>query len=113
MKLRILFFAVMLVAPAISYAAEQVTVSYTDGKSDTGELVDQNPDKLVLRVTVGGNHVDMPVPWTKIQKVSNGLTQDAVITKWKTDNAAKLCRACNGDRKIVCTKCEGSGLLKR
>lgn len=92
-------------------AAETVTVNYNDGKADKGELVGQTPDKITLRVTLGGNTADIPIDWTKIKSISNGLTKEAVIVKWKTDNKDKLCPDCNGDKKIQCKSCAGSGLL--
>ena len=114
MKTLLATFAAALLLAAFNpaRAAEQVTVTYTDGKSDSGELLSQDADKIVMRVSVGGNHVDMPIVWARIQKLSNGLTQDAAAKKWKADNQDKLCPDCNGDKKIVCKKCTGTCTFK-
>ena len=94
-------------------ATEKIDVTYVDGKHESGELIDQNVDKITLRVLMSGNQLDLPIPWTKIQSLSNGLTRDKVLKKWKDDNKDKLCPDCNGDRKIACKACGGSGLLAR
>jgi len=93
--------------------SEEVTVTYADGKSDKGELIDQTPDKIILRVKVGGNRMDLPLSWSRIQSVSNGLTQETALNKWKEQHAGKLCAECNGDRKIACKRCGGLGVLAR
>src|SRR5262249_35672199 len=84
-----------------------------DGKKEKGELVEQTLDKVVLRQKVGDNNIDFPIAWTRIQSVSNGLTREVVLKKWKETNKDKLCPQCNGDQKIACAKCNGSGSLMR
>ena len=69
--MKILIFAIatlLLIVQLNARAAEKITVTYNDGKSDTGELLSQDPDKILLRVTMGDNHVDMPITWTRIKK---------------------------------------------
>ena len=95
------------------HSAEKIDVTYVDGKHESGELLDQTVDKITLRVQMAGNQLDLPIPWTKIQSLSNGLTRDKVLKKWKDDNKDKLCPDCNGDRKIACKACGGTGLLAR
>src|SRR4051812_42053897 len=90
-----------------------VTVTYTDGHIDKGELIEQNQDRIVLRIVDGSNHLDVPIPWNRIAKISNGLTRESVVAKWKEANKDKLCPTCNGERAVPCKECLGRGLLAR
>jgi hypothetical protein len=109
------FTAVSLASSPFAFraCAEEVTVTYTDGKFDKGDLIEQSPEKITLRVMMGGNKLDLPIPWMRIKTVSNGLTQETATKKWKDDNKDKLCPECTGDRKNACKQCNGLGLLAR
>jgi hypothetical protein len=96
-----------------SCRAEEVSVTLTGGKVQTGELIEQTIDRVVLRQSVGGNKLDMPIPWSKITAVSNGLTREQVMKTWKAANKDKLCATCGGDRKVACAKCTGTGALAK
>src|SRR5882724_10044967 len=86
---RFLLF-VTIFTSVTAFAAEVVEVTYNDGKKDKGELVEQTMEKIVLRQKLGDNNIDFPIPWTRIQSVSNGLTRDVVLKKWKETNKGKL-----------------------
>ncbi len=115
MNLRVVAVLVLLACWAAlhSAAAEEIDVTYLDGKKEHGELIEQSAEKIVLRVKVGGNGMDVTIPWTKIQELSNGLTRERVMKKWRESNKDKLCPACNGERQTGCQKCNASGLLAK
>lgn len=111
--------AVWIVASAhifsqyVTADSELVTITYVDGHLEKGIVVVQNVDKVVLRVIEGNNHLDIPVPWSKISKISNGLTHASVVETWKLENKDRLCPECAGDRVVPCKKCLGGGLMAR
>jgi hypothetical protein len=113
----LLMFIAMAAAGLITSIAnadpDTVTVTFTDGHAEKGELLDQALDKIVLRVSEGANHLDVPIPWSRIAKISNGVTRESVVAKWKEANKDKLCATCNGERTVPCKDCSGSGLLAR
>jgi hypothetical protein len=112
--LLVLVFALSTTAITLpTLAGEAIVVTYSDGKQEKGELIEQNSDRIVIRVTVGSSHVDLPILWTKIRGLSNGITRDSALQKWKDDNRDKLCPECNGGRKIPCKRCYGGGLMAR
>lgn len=94
-------------------AEEEIVLTYKDGKTEQGTLVSQDFDKVVLQVKVGGNKMDLKVPWEKIKELSNGLTYDLMQKKWREANKDKLCDACQGLRKVSCAGCNGTGILPK
>lgn len=110
--IRTLFCLSILISTS-AFAAEVVEITYNDGKKEKGELIEQSVDKVVLRQKMADNNIDFPIPWTRIQSISNGLTRETVLKKWKETNKDKLCPDCNGDRQVSCKKCNGSGSLTR
>ena len=87
-------------------AAEMVIVTTADGKKQVGELAAADADKIVVR---DGDGKDTQILWKDVQKVSNGLTREKALAKWKVDNSDKLCKVCHGDRVMACAKCNGTG----
>jgi hypothetical protein len=94
-------------------SAEEVEVMYKDGKKDRGEWVDANADKVILKMKVGNNSVDLQIPWAKIEKLSNGLTRETALKKWKETHRDKLCPTCNGERQVSCQKCNGTSIIAK
>lgn len=104
----LLFFA----APR-AHAAEDVVITLKDGKKEKGELLKYDFDNLELRYHVGGNHLDVKIPWANVKEVSNGLTPEIVEKRWREENKDRLCADCGGKRKVDCAKCGGTGRLPK
>jgi hypothetical protein len=107
----LLIFSVAITASSVS--AEEVEVMYKDGKKDRGEWVDANADKVILKMKVGNNSVDLQIPWAKIETLSNGLTRETAVKKWKEVHKDKLCPTCNGERQVSCPKCNGTSIIAK
>ncbi len=93
------------------HAAEEVVLTYKDGRKEKVELASYDAEQIVVRVKVGKNLMDVKVPWDKVQDLSNGLTAERVREKWREENMGKLCAACEGARTVACEKCAGEGKL--
>jgi len=99
--------SVLILHARFSFAAETIMLTCKDKKKKiVGELVSADGDKIVIKDT-DGNNVD--VKWADVQKVSNGLTQEKALARWKEENADKVCGTCHGDRVVACPKCGGTG----
>lgn len=109
-------FLLMLVGGFLlngSVCAEEVVLTYKDGKKEKGDLVSQDFENVVLRVNLGGNKIDMKIPWDRIEELSNGLTYDLMQKKWREANKDKLCNVCQGLRAITCATCNGTGIAAK
>ncbi|MCW8131890.1 MAG: hypothetical protein KIS92_16205 [Planctomycetota bacterium] len=106
--------AVFCAAASIRAAAEEeVVLTYKDGKTETGTVVSQDFEKVVLQVKVGGNKMEMKIPWEKIKELSNGMTYELMQKKWREANKDKLCEVCQGVRKVSCVTCNATGILAK
>src|SRR3569623_681217 len=94
-----LFADIAKLAAVQRLAAEDVEVMYKDGMKDRGEWGDSNADKVTLRMKMGGNSVDIQIPWSKFVSLSNGLTRETALKKWIEAHKDKLCDTCGGDRQ--------------
>ena len=92
-------------------ADSPVAVTKMDGTVVKGKVVNYGREKLTLVVT--GKPKDPPanvdIPWDQIKRVSNGLTREKGLQKWKADHLDSLCATCHGDGKIFCPTCHGTG----
>lgn len=113
MRLIILALVFCAALPVFHAGAEDVIVTYKDGRKEKGELVSADTEKVVVRVSLGGNKLDMKIPWDRIEKLDNGLTRETVEQKWREQNKDKLCGVCNGQKKTTCATCNGAGVLAK
>jgi hypothetical protein len=85
-----------------------VIITNLDGTTARGQLLSADPDNVVIRANDRAEPVS--IPWTSIQRVSNGLTQAQAWAAWKEQHKDELCDACRGDRVVKCPACFGSGV---
>jgi hypothetical protein len=103
----IILGAFMLCSAASLQAADIVIVTQKDGKTKViGEIASADGEKIVVKPE-GADSVELK--WENVQKVSNGLTQQAAAKRWKEQNADKICPTCHGDKVVACQKCGGTG----
>jgi hypothetical protein len=95
-------------APPVAPAPERVTIKKTDGTTVAGELASADHDGVAVRA--GPKAPPVKVAWKDLASISNGLTRNVAITRWKADHDGKLCGTCMGDRTIKHEACAGTGI---
>ena len=99
-------------AEALLQAADEppVVVTRNDGTTVRGKLVDYDRDKLTLEVAAKPKEpaTRVEVAWADVKRVSNGLTREKALQKWKSEHREQLCDGCHGDGMIFCTICHGT-----
>jgi hypothetical protein len=87
-----------------------VAVARNDGTVVRGKIVSYDRDKLTLAVSARPKDppVNTDILWSDIKKVSNGLTREKALQKWKGEHHDALCATCHGNSKIFCPTCHGT-----
>jgi hypothetical protein len=87
-----------------------VTITRNDGTSVRGKITAYDRDKVTMEVIGKPKDptVSTDIPWTDIKRVSNGLTYEKALQKWKGEHHDALCTTCHGDGKIFCPTCHGT-----
>ncbi|MBC7785162.1 MAG: hypothetical protein H7144_15105 [Burkholderiales bacterium] len=117
---KILLLAVVVGAMPLSPAQAQpkpvekpkpiVTVTKLDNTTVRGWLIEYDADRLTVEVgPKPGSGEIVPVEWSAVSKVSNGLTQAKALDEWKAANKDNLCETCHGNRGNRCPTCHGTG----
>jgi hypothetical protein len=87
---------------------ERVTIKKADGTTVAGELMWADHDGVGVRATPKAEAV--LVPWKNVTSISNGLTRQTAINKWKEKHKELLCGVCQGDRTVKHEACGGTGI---
>ncbi len=106
---RILLIAVVfagLVQLAVGEGPTRVVATLVDGKTTAGELVESTPAGVTIRPNAKADAV--VVAWSKIARLSNGLTHEQVVARWRRDQADQLCETCKGAGRLDCETCHGT-----
>jgi hypothetical protein len=86
-----------------------VSLTKADGSVVRGKITAYDRDKVTMDVI--GKPKDPPVstdiPWDQIKRISNGLTHEKALQKWKGEHHDSLCQTCYGDGKTFCPTCHG------
>lgn len=110
----VVFFALIFYASAAPLAKPViVTVTKTDATTFRGQLTDADPHSITLMPLVKGKPEGekVTIEWTNIKSISNGLTQKRILEDWKKSNPADVCKVCQGEGKVFCPTCKGTGRL--
>jgi hypothetical protein len=91
-------------------ASALVTLTRTDGMVLRGKITSYDRDKVTMDVVASPKEppVSTDIPWDDIKIVSNGLTRQKALQKWKGEHHARLCQTCHGDGQIFCPTCHGT-----
>jgi hypothetical protein len=87
---------------------ERVTIKKADGTTVAGELMWADHDGVGVRATPKAEAV--LVPWKNVASISNGLTRQSAINKWKEKFKNALCGVCQGDQVVKHEACGGTGI---
>jgi hypothetical protein len=103
-------FGRALQAWAVAPADALVTITKTDGTTARGKITSYDRDKVTMDVVAKPKvpPVSTIFTWDEIKTVSNGLTRQKALQRWKGENHNSLCQTCFGDGKAFCTQCHGT-----
>lgn len=88
-----------------------VTVTKADGTVVRGQLSASDPKGVSVQ-PIAKNAPDgavVLVPWSEIKSVSNGLTRQKAIDKWKKEHPEDRCATCRAAGHVDCDACKGTG----
>lgn len=88
-----------------------VVVTRIDKSQIKGHLVASDLETISVREPAPPTQAPndpVVIPWTEVSKVSNGLTRQKVIDKWKVEQPDKLCETCKGQGVNTCETCKGT-----
>jgi hypothetical protein len=98
------------VARAAAPVDSPITITKTDGTTVKGKITSYDREKVTMDVITKPKDpvVSTTISWDDIKKVSNGLTREKAIRKWKGEQHMHLCQSCFGDGKTFCPTCKGT-----
>jgi hypothetical protein len=86
-----------------------VVVTKNDGTVLKGKITFYDKDKITMDVITKPKDptVSTDIAWADIKRVSNGLTREKGLQKWKGEHHDSLCLTCHGDGTVFCPTCHG------